>query len=122
MSRVQETMISDFYCTKCGKKGIPIARKTNKQREPEHLKRLYCIYCKEEINHAEIKMFGDYRKEHFLEEFELGRFVDGNKIPIAELPGCTHIDCFYNRDGKCWNSNNSYDCGHRPQKGENNVR
>lgn len=119
MARVRETIVSDFYCTQCGKKGIPIARKSSKQKEPEHLKKLYCIYCKKEINHAEVKMFGDYQKEDFLEEFNLGRFVDGNKIPILELLSCTHKECMYNKDGKCWNSNQSYECNHRP-KGDDN--
>ncbi len=39
--------VSDFYCTKCGRKGIPIARKQGQQREPGHLKKLYCLACAE---------------------------------------------------------------------------
>lgn len=115
-----QTITSDFYCTKCGRKGIPIARKIGSQREAEHLKNLYCIYCKEVVNHAEIRPFGDYRKEDFLEEFKLGRFTkEGLKIPIAELMSCTRIECEYNKNGKCWNSNYSYDCSYRPRREEN---
>ena len=48
--------------------------------------------------------------------FEKGRFVNGKKLSIAELTGCSKIDCNYNKNGKCWNSNYSYDCGHRINK------
>ena len=51
--------ISTFTCTVCGKEGIPIGRKQNSQREFGHLKKIYCIYCKEETNHVEIREF-DY--------------------------------------------------------------
>ena len=82
--------ISDFYCTKCGRKGIPIARKQGQQREPGHLKKLYCLACGEETNHAEVRGVGSaYTKEDFMLEFALGRFVDGKKIPIAELMSCS---------------------------------
>ena len=114
-----KTLTCDFYCTKCGRKGIPLARKLGKQREPAHLKKLYCIYCKEEVNHAEVRPFGDYKKEDFFEEFRLGRFVDGQKIPVAELMSCTNINCLYNKDGKCWNSNNSYECLYKPKEEKN---
>ena len=73
-----------------------------------------------EINHAEIRPFGDYNYEDFKLEFDLGRFLkDGTKIPIAELMGCTNVECKYNINGKCWNSNYSYNCQHRPNKEEN---
>ena len=74
------------------------------------------MYCKEDVNHAEIRPFGEYNYEDFLMEYELGRFVEGNKFPIAELHSCSCEDCKYNVNGKCWNSNQSYDCGHRIEK------
>ena len=49
MAKNQKTMTSEFYCTKCGGRGIPIARKTGKQREAGHLKKLYCIQCRMEL-------------------------------------------------------------------------
>lgn len=112
--------ISDFYCTKCGRKGIPIARKQGQQREPGHLKKLYCLACGEETNHAEVRGVGSaYTKEDFMLEFALGRFVDGKKIPIAELMSCSETNnCPYNVNGKCWNSTYSHDCKHRPKKEE----
>ena len=119
MSRQQITL-SDFYCTKCGKKGLPIVRRVGSQREAGHLKKLYCIYCKEEVNHAEVRPFGDYNYEDFKMEFELGRFVNGLKTPIAELNSCSKVDCKYNVNGKCWNSQETFDCGHRILKGVDN--
>ena len=116
-------LISEFYCTKCGRKGIPIMRPGNKYREPGHLKKLYCIYCGEETNHCEIRPIGKYTYEDFQEEFELGRFVDGERIPTGELMRCSNFECPYNKNGRCWNSNHSFDCSHRPKeenKGETN--
>ena len=114
-------LTSDFYCTECGRKGIPIARKRGQEREPGHLKKLYCLYCGKETNHAEVRDIGSsYTKENFLEEFVLGRFIDGQKIHVADLMSCTKIDCLYNKHGKCWNSNYSYDCQYRLKKGELN--
>lgn len=74
-------MISDFYCTKCGRKGINIPRKVGKYREAGHLKRLYCIYCKSEQNHVEIRPFhSDYNYEDFLLEMQYHNFdEDGNR-------------------------------------------
>ncbi len=51
--------ISTFKCTVCGKEGIPISRKQSNQREFGHLKKIYCIHCKKETNHVEIREF-DY--------------------------------------------------------------
>ena len=113
--------ISRFFCTQCACEGIPIARKQQKQREAGQLKKFYCINCKKECNHVEIRPFEDgYNYEDFLEEFKMGRFTkDGKRIPINELMECTKEECEYNKYGKCWNSNYSYDCKHRPNKEEN---
>lgn len=111
--RSQKIIISNMYCTKCGRRGVDIPRLPGQQRESGHLKKLFCLHCGEETNHAEISPFGTYTLDDFKEEFELGRFVDGQKIPIAELMSCTKIDCKYNRSGKCWNADRSYNCPHR---------
>ena len=72
--------ISNFYCTRCGKKGIPIPRKNNKQREPGHLKKLYCVFCRMETNHVEVRGFGGYSKEDFDIEFKYNNFdQQGNR-------------------------------------------
>lgn len=117
MARNKELSVNDFYCTECGRKGIPIVRKSGQQREPGHLKKLFCLCCNKETNHAEVRAIGStYTKMDFLEEFALGRFVDGQKIPVSELMSCSKTDCPYNKNGKCWNSNYSHDCEYRPKK------
>lgn len=107
---------NDFYCTKCGKKGIPIARTLRHLKNSGHLKKLFCLYCQDETNHVEVRATGGYSYEDFLMEFELGRFVDGKKIPTKDLMPCSKKDCKYNKHAHCWNSNYSYDCPHRPKK------
>ena len=42
MSRVYNTTQSKFFCTKCGKEGIPVQRKCGQDREGGHLKKLSC--------------------------------------------------------------------------------
>lgn len=105
--------ISDMYCTVCGKKGLSIPRAKGSYREPGHLKKLFCYECKCDTNHAECRGFGKYTYEDFREEFELGRFVNGEKIPIAELENCENRKCYCNKHGKCWNSNYSFICDKR---------
>mgnify|MGYP001218418292 CR=1 FL=1 len=51
--------ISTFKCTVCGKEGIPLSRRQSNQREPGHLKKIYCVHCKRKTNHVEIREF-DY--------------------------------------------------------------
>lgn len=101
-------MLSDFYCVVCSNRGLAIPRKKGAQREAGHLKKLYCIYCQRETNHAEIKAVGSsYTKQDFDLEFETGRFVNEQKIPIKDLPSCKKRECFCNVNGRCWNSNGS---------------
>ena len=113
---------SEFYCTCCGKKGIPIARKPGQQREPGHLKKLFCLNCQEETNHVEIRPFGQYQYSDFKEEYDLGRFFKGMRIPVADLMQCSKTDCTYNKHGRCWNSNYSYHCEYRLDKTEEQVK
>lgn len=109
----QPLSFSDFYCVECGKKGIPIVRNIGAQRESGHLKNLFCIYCGKECNHAEIRPGSNYTYEDFMREFKMGRFVDGKRIPIADLACCNNNECPYNFSGRCWNANKSFDCKHR---------
>ena len=80
---------SDFYCTRCCSRGIPISRKKGQQREPGHLKRLFCLKCGKEVNHVEIKTTGEYTLNHFLTEKEYGNFdEEGNRImPYRQFIG-----------------------------------
>jgi hypothetical protein len=78
---------SDFYCTKCGRQGIPISRRAGHGREAGHLKRLFCLSCKQEVNHVECKPFSHYSKDDFFIEFLNGNFnEDGTrKLTYGEL-------------------------------------
>lgn len=67
--------ISDFYCTQCGKKGLPVVRSKGQSREPGHLKKMYCPYCKVQNNMAEVRPFGQYKYKDFLTEFTFGNFT-----------------------------------------------
>lgn len=71
--------LSNFYCTCCGNKGIPIFRKAGGEREPGHLKKMYCLTCKKETNMAEIRSFGKYNLEDFWTEFSHGNFTKEGK-------------------------------------------
>lgn len=73
--------MSEMYCCKCGNKGIDIPRKINHNREAGHLKKLYCIHCKQEWNHAEIRpMYTDYNLTDFKLEMQYGNFdEEGNR-------------------------------------------
>jgi len=91
-------LFSDFYCTCCGRKSFPIIRQLGKEREPGHLKKLYCIYCQKEQNMVEIKNNGKYTLEHFLAEFNNGNFIAGERqVPyrqfIAELKKEGKVTC-----------------------------
>ena len=73
-------MESEFYCIKCGKRGMLIPRKAGKGREAGHLKRLWCLNCKTEFNHVEVKPYTHYDIEDFELEREYGNFdEEGNR-------------------------------------------
>lgn len=75
MARHDHFTISDFHCTLCGAKGMPIPRKMSKQREAKHLKKLYCLHCKKETNHVEIRPF-DYDLADLMEDIENGVYAN----------------------------------------------
>lgn len=97
--------MSDFYCTNCGTKGIPIIRKNHKKREQGHLKKLYCCCCQQETNHAEVCGYG-YTYDEFLKEFNYGHFVNGQRISFFDMEECTNADCNFYYHGRCWDMNN----------------
>ena len=75
--RKQRVELHDFYCLKCGNKGIGVFRNVGFQRERFHRKRLYCPFCKEEVNHIECKTYEEvqifkdaFEREEFKEEAE----------------------------------------------------
>ena len=103
-----------FYCIQCGNKGIPIMRNNGRAKEKFHRKKLYCLHCKKETNHVEIReKASSYTYFDFKMEFDLGRFVDGNRVPIADLHGCKNHECECNINGRCWNANQTVKCEER---------
>lgn len=81
--------ISDFYCSLCGTKGIPIPRRKGAAREAGHLKKLFCICCNKETNHVECRSGTKYDYSDFIIEYEYGNFSEeGNRIrTYGELKG-----------------------------------
>ncbi len=63
-----------FYCIKCGNKGIPLMRRQGFKHEGMHRKKLYCIHCKQEINHIECRTYEEV--EEFRLNFENGVYKD----------------------------------------------
>ena len=75
----------EFYCTKCGQKGLPVCR-NGRMRERGHLKKIFCINCGIEVNHVECVPGSKYDKEIFLKEYSDGNFDDDGlrKIPLSQ--------------------------------------
>ena len=63
-----------FFCESCGREGIPIPRKKSCQREKLHRKKLYCPWCKKEVNHIECRTPEEI--EEFKKNFEEGVYKD----------------------------------------------
>lgn len=63
-----------FYCVACGNKGIPIQRPQGFKHVTMHRKKLYCMFCKQEVNHIECKTFDEVQE--FRENFENGVYKD----------------------------------------------
>jgi len=64
----------DFYCLKCGQKGLPVWRNNGHLHAKNHKKKLYCFNCKCEVNHIEI--FNQFQLEKFQEDFKNGVYID----------------------------------------------
>lgn len=121
MKRPAKVSMSDFYCTECGKRGLSCMRADSRKRKAGHLKKLWCPYCNKETNHVEVRAdkSSAYTVADFYEEYNLGRFVDGVRVETKNLPFCDLLDCPCNKNGRCWNSNYSYNCSVRTE--ENKV-
>lgn len=83
MARTKAVIGSDFYCLNCGKRGIPLMRKKSHLRSGGHRKKLYCPYCKMEVNHIEIRNFNE--KEQFIKDFNEGKFIEEAKESIEYI-------------------------------------
>lgn len=49
------TQQTSLKCCECGQVNT-IWRKRSKMKKREHLKKLYCIKCKKEVNHTELRL------------------------------------------------------------------
>lgn len=83
----------DFYCINCGRKGIPLSRRVSLQHGKFHRKKLYCIYCKEEVNHIECRTPEEV--EEFKENFENGVYKDEAKESLDYVRGVPKIQIDY---------------------------
>ena len=80
MSKMSE---HNFYCIKCGKPGIPLARPQSHKRERFHRKKLYCPWCKTMVNHIECKTQDEVYE--FKMDFEEGKFEEELKECLTFL-------------------------------------
>lgn len=71
----------DFYCINCGKKSLPVRRNKGHQQERLHRKKLYCPWCKTEVNHIECKTYDDV--EEFKTNFLNGVYKDEAEESLA---------------------------------------
>lgn len=77
----QQKIISSFYCINCGKCGIPVWRNKSSLHKNGHRKALYCVNCKQTINHVEVRT--DEEKKRFMDDFAAGKFIDEAEESIA---------------------------------------
>ena len=76
-----------FNCTRCGNQGIPLSRRNSRGREAGHLKKLWCLNCKKEVNHVEWKEFSHYDYIDFCAEFMGDNFTNegDRKVPFKKF-------------------------------------
>lgn len=77
--------VSEFYCMNCGNKGVPCLRRQDHRREAFHRKKLYCVFCKQETQHIEVKNLEEACE--FKAAFSEGRFKKENQESLEYLRG-----------------------------------
>ena len=83
MGRRGDMESHSFYCIKCGNRGLDIPRRVSHQYGKFHRKKLYCIYCKQEVNHIECR--NPIEIEEFKENFKNGVYKDECEESLAAL-------------------------------------
>lgn len=81
-----------FFCTRCGNEGLPVYRNAASQRGKGHLKKLWCIHCKDEVNHYECYTAQDIEK--FRRKFENGDFENDNTQNNVRGPRSRQIQLY----------------------------
>lgn len=74
-------ILHDFYCIKCGNKGLSLMRNHGHKHQRFHRKKLYCPHCKCEINHIECRNEEDAYE--FKMAFEKGEYVNEVEESLA---------------------------------------
>ena len=74
MAKSKATDFHDFYCIHCGNKSMTLPRLRSHQHSKLHRKKLWCIHCKQEFNHIEVKNDQDYIE--FMDNFKAGEYVN----------------------------------------------
>ena len=79
---INKMTFNEFYCTQCGRRNFDLPRKRGREREPGHLKKIFCPQCKDTVNHVEVKQYAqNYTYFDFVTEYEYGNFdADGKRI------------------------------------------
>lgn len=63
-----------FWCIQCGNRGLDIQRKVNHRHGKHHRKKLWCPWCKMEINHIECR--NDEEIKEFRENWLAGAYQE----------------------------------------------
>lgn len=87
-------IIHDFYCLNCGKP-VTAVRKKGQEREKYHRKKLYCPYCKEIVNHMEVR--NQAEKDYFMEGFAAGAWKSEAVESLEVCKNETRVECLYRR-------------------------
>ena len=78
----QQVVIHDFYCIKCGQKGISLPRKRGELHGANHLKKMYCPHCQTVVNHVECK--NELDAYQFKEDFLAGKYLEEDQKPLPD--------------------------------------
>lgn len=78
----QQVVIHDFYCIKCGQKGISLPRKRGELHGANHLKKMYCPHCQTVVNHVECK--NEFDAYQFKEDFLAGKYLEEAQKPLPD--------------------------------------
>ena len=84
----------NFYCINCGKKAMDLPRKTCHKHKKLHRKKLYCPWCKQDINCIEIS--NEEEKIKFIEDFNKGLFKEEALESIKKSNGCDKYEYIHN--------------------------